>query len=100
MSRENVEMVRRGLEAAWRRPKPDFATVNALFHPDHELVSHTTLRGGDILRGADGFREWLSDVEEVLESWVNTIEQVRAIDETRVLALQTITVEGRRSGIP
>jgi ketosteroid isomerase-like protein len=100
MSQENVEMVRRGLEAAWHRPKPDFATINALFHPDHELVSFITLRGGESLRGADGFRAWLSDVDETLDSWVNTSEQVRAIDETRVLALQTLTLEGKRSGIP
>ena len=35
MSLENVEIVRRAMEAANRRPKPDFATVNDLYHPDH-----------------------------------------------------------------
>jgi ketosteroid isomerase-like protein len=99
MSQENVEIVRRGLKAAWRRPRPDFATVNAVFHPDHELVSPITLRTGS-LRGAQGFREWLSDVEESFGSWGNVTEQLRAIDDTRVLALQTLTFEGRRSGIP
>jgi hypothetical protein len=34
MSRENVELVTRAMRAATARPKPDFATMNALFHPD------------------------------------------------------------------
>jgi|GEM_PF-5432608 len=28
MSQENVEIVRRGVAAAFRRPRPDFATLN------------------------------------------------------------------------
>jgi ketosteroid isomerase-like protein len=52
------------------------------------------------LRGADGFRAWLTDVDDTLGSWVNTFEQVRAIDEARVLALLTLKLEGKRSGIP
>ena len=42
MSEENVELVRRAFEAGIRKPKPDFATVNALFDPDHELISFTS----------------------------------------------------------
>jgi hypothetical protein len=38
MSEENVEIVRRATEAALRRP-PDWNTVNALYHPRHELIS-------------------------------------------------------------
>ena len=34
-----ASIVRRALEAAFRRPKPDFATINDLFHPDHEFTS-------------------------------------------------------------
>ena len=38
MSQENLDLVVRAMEAVLRRPKPDFETVNALYHPDHVLV--------------------------------------------------------------
>ena len=38
MSQENVEIVRRAFEAICRKPKPDFETMNALYHPDHAFV--------------------------------------------------------------
>jgi hypothetical protein len=36
MSQANVEIVRRGIEAVNRKPKPDWATINEAYHPDHE----------------------------------------------------------------
>ena len=33
MSQENVKLVRRAMETAFRRPKPDFATVNERVSP-------------------------------------------------------------------
>jgi ketosteroid isomerase-like protein len=99
MSYENVEIVRRAIEAAIQTPKPDFATINALFHPDHELVSLTTLRG-PAMRGAHGFREWLTNTGDAFESWQARVEEARAIDKTRVLVVATFTIEGRGSGIP
>lgn len=38
MSQENVEIARRMCAAAWRRPEPDYDTINALGHPSHELA--------------------------------------------------------------
>jgi hypothetical protein len=31
--------VQRAVTAVLRKPKPDFATVNDLFHPDHVYIS-------------------------------------------------------------
>ena len=99
MSQENVEIVRRAAEAAWRKPKPDFATINALFDPAHELVSMASLRGPG-LPGAGGFREWLAEMDEAYESWEGRVEQARAIDRTRVLLTYVFTIEGKQSGVP
>jgi ketosteroid isomerase-like protein len=99
MSYENVEIARRAIEAVVRTPKPDFAAVNTLFDPDHELVSLTTLRG-PAMRGAHGFREWLTNTGDAFESWQARVEEVRAIDKTRVLVVLTFMIEGRGSGIP
>lgn len=98
MSEENVEIARRAQAAASRRPKPDFATVNALFHPDHEFVSLVRFRQGG-LRGASGFREWLADIDDAYESsWDSRIEEARELDEERVLLVVVFFFRGKRSG--
>jgi hypothetical protein len=64
MSQENVEIMRRALETAVREPEPDFAAVNVLFHPDHELVRLVSFRRGASLRGeAAGCRAYTPLVE-------------------------------------
>jgi hypothetical protein len=49
MSQENVEIARRACEAAWRRPQPDFDTLNALAHPDHEMFTVQSLVEGEAI---------------------------------------------------
>lgn len=39
MSQENLDLVVRAIQAAIKKPKPDFETVDALYDPDHVLVS-------------------------------------------------------------
>jgi ketosteroid isomerase-like protein len=98
--KDNVETVRRGWEAAVRRPKPDFATVNAFYDLAHELVSVMDALQGGTRRGAQGFRDWLAEMGETLESWEASIEEVTVIDEDRVLLVWESTVRGKRSGAP
>jgi ketosteroid isomerase-like protein len=86
MSTENAAIVRRALEAATRKPKPDFDTMNALFHPEHEYFSGQEALEGGVRRGARGYRDWLVGTEEDFE-WHTTVEEVTAIDEDRVLAV-------------
>ncbi|TML00262.1 MAG: hypothetical protein E6G34_01875 [Actinobacteria bacterium] len=94
-----MEIVRRGIEAAIRRPKPDFATMSDLFDPDHEFVSlvDSTLEGGSH-RGMDGYRDWLRGVEATVQSRTR-LEQVKEIDEERVLAITPTRHRGRSSGV-
>jgi ketosteroid isomerase-like protein len=96
----NVEIVRRAMEAAYRRPKPDFETVNALFHPDHEFVSILVGLDGRALRGATGFREFLTTLAETWESYDWTFEEVSEIDEDRVLVVSTGRYRTRRGSVP
>jgi ketosteroid isomerase-like protein len=100
MSQANVEIARRAYEAATRRPKPDFATVNALYHPDHELVTAMERLEGETRLGAGGFREMLGTFDESFESWQVRIERVSVIDDARVLLTWTGTVQGKQSGAP
>ena len=98
MSQENVELVRRAIEAAIRRPRPDFDTINDLYHPDHEFISRIDALEGGSHRGARGYRDWLLNTQDAVE-WESTLEQVTAIDEDRVLGIVPISVRGRSSGI-
>ena len=68
MSRENLELVTRAIEAVCARPKPDFETVNALFHPDHLFVPVGASKFGEAeARGGEGYRDWLRETGETLE---------------------------------
>ena len=99
MNHDNVEIARRAYEAGTRRPQPDFATVNALYDPDHELVTPLSRLEGTTYRGAAGFRKWLGSRPEDWESLTFRIDDARAIDEERVLLVATFTGRGRRGGV-
>jgi ketosteroid isomerase-like protein len=104
MSEKNVEIVRAAIEATLRRPKPDWETMNALFHPDHEFLSRVDLglepvagqKGGGH-RGARGYRDWPTSATEFIE-WESTLAEVTDIDQERVLAVTENRFRGKQSG--
>ena len=97
MSEENVEIVRAAIEATMRRPKPDWETMNALFHPDHEFLPRNVRLEGGSVRGGQGYREWLTSISETIE-WEVTLAEVTEIDHERVLAVTPTKFRGRQSG--
>ncbi len=97
MSQENVEIVRAAVEATMRRPKPDWETMNALFHPDHEFLPRDVGLVGGSVRGAQGYREWLTSISETLE-WEVKLAEITEIDHERVLAVTPTKFRGRQSG--
>jgi ketosteroid isomerase-like protein len=100
VSQENVEVVRRAVEAANRRPKPDFDVVNALYDPNHMLVAQLSGVEGETFRGARGFREWLTNMDRAFE-WVESrVERVTEIDDQRVLVVQTLSLRSRLADVP
>ena len=100
MSQENVEIVRRAVEAARPNPHPDYDAINALFHPDHQLVSLTQRVEGGVAEGARGFRDWIADNDEAWERWDSEIEGVRSIDDNRVLVDWKIIGVSKLGGVP
>jgi ketosteroid isomerase-like protein len=95
-----VEIARGAYEAGTRRPKPDLATVNVLYHPDHELVTPLSRLEGTSYRGAAGFREWFTSRPDDWDSMTFRLDEARAIDESRVLLATTFTGHSRRGGVP
>ena len=98
MSRENVEVVRRAAEAVFRRPKPDFETINKLFHPEHEFVSVTSALEGRSWRGGFGFRDFLTSFGESME-WTGEVESATELDPERVLLVAVVTTRGKSSDV-
>jgi ketosteroid isomerase-like protein len=98
VSEENLEIARRAIEATIRKPKADFDTMNVLFHPEHEYVSRIEEIEGGSRRGGLGYREWLENAADIFE-WNASLEQVREIDEERVLAITPTRITGEHSGV-
>lgn len=95
-----VAIARRAYEAGTRQPKPDLATVNALYDPDHELVTPLSRLEGTSFRGAAGFREWFTSRPEDWDAMAFRLDEATAIDESRVLLATTFTAQSRRGGVP
>jgi ketosteroid isomerase-like protein len=95
---DNTDIVRRGLQAAIRRPEPDYATLNELYHPDHELVSRMSELEGGGHRGARGFHAFLLASEETLP-WESTVGEVEEIDGCTCLVILPTRHRGPSSGI-
>jgi ketosteroid isomerase-like protein len=99
MPQENVDLARRAIEATLHTPKPDVATMNELFHPEHEFISLIDALEGDRHVGGRGYRDWLVAVGEVV-AWESSLEAIREVDDERVVAVMRMRAEGVSSGVP
>jgi ketosteroid isomerase-like protein len=96
MPDENVELVRKGLEAFNRR---DLAGMLETLDPDVELLPLRAVLEGEAYRGHDGVLKWLSDMDEDWESFAAQATEVRKLDEDHVLVIGRVRAKARASGI-
>lgn len=97
MSQENVEVVRRSLDA-WNRT--DWEQLQAIYAPDVIVVAP---REWPEAEGARGWGEWRLQIERLKESWeVERLEvdEIRALPDGRVFARFVWVASGRASGAP
>lgn len=99
MTEDIVEIARRAYEAGTRRPRPDFETVNALYHRDHELVTPLSRLEGASYDGMEGFREWFSSRVEDWDELAFELEGAARIDAERVLVAARFSGRGKRGGV-
>jgi ketosteroid isomerase-like protein len=97
MSQENVEMVKRGLDAYNRRDVE--ALVEVL---DEEVVWHPALEvllGGEatVYRGHEGIREMLRNVDETLAEIQVEFSEIRDLGD-QIVATGRIRTRGKESG--
>jgi ketosteroid isomerase-like protein len=96
MSEENVELVRRALEAF---PRGDMEEMLSFMDPEGEF--HSAIVGGaegNVYRGHEGFRRWYADSFESFEELRNEWTEFRD-PGNRVLALGRVHARGRESGV-
>ena len=97
MSRENVEIVRRGFEAANRR---DVGAMIELLDPEIEWHSALlmSLEGeAAVYRGHEGIRAFFGDLDELFDSVHAAYPEIRDLGD-RVVGIGRIRMRGRGSG--
>jgi ketosteroid isomerase-like protein len=105
MSQENVETVRRSIDAVNRAMMEealefvDLDEALQFFDPEGEL--HSAIVGGaegNIYRRHDGFRRWFADSFESFEELTTELTEFRDLGD-RVIAFGHIHARGRESGL-
>ena len=95
MSQENVEIVRRSVEAMvredWDAAVTDFTST--MEGHDHDIP------GADVYIGPDGFRKWISEWSESWDTWTLEDMEYRSVSKDKVLLLQRMKATGRTSGL-
>ena len=96
MSEENVDLLRRALEAF---PRGEMEEMLSYMDPEGEF--HSAIVGGaegNVYRGHDGFRRWYADSFESFEELRNEWSEFRDLGD-RVLALGHVKARARESGV-
>jgi ketosteroid isomerase-like protein len=99
MSQENVELVRRSVEAIPRDVEDDVEEMLSYVDPEGEL--HSAIVGGaegNVYRGHEGFRRWVADSFESFQEVRNEWSEFRDLGD-RVLAFGHVKARGRESGM-
>ena len=100
MSQENVEVVRRFIEALPRaQASGDWQPVLAEVDPDVEIDDLDISLDTEHYRGHDRFRKWIGVWNESWESWRVEDVEIRSVGECRAIALFLMLVKGKGSGI-
>lgn len=105
MSREELELVARAVRAANARPKPDFATMNEVFHPDHVFVPVTEQLDAQEYQGARGYQQFLQQevgnigASDAALSWDADFEGAVDAGNHKVITVSSVRFRGLASGV-
>ena len=95
MSRENVELVCRGYDAATRE---DWFLAERLLSPDFEIHDRTVPEGSGSARGLDAVRASRAGMSEAFEDFRYDVEEAIDLGE-RVLIRAHVFARGKGSGL-
>src|SRR5919108_1863347 len=101
MSRENVEVVRRGLEAHHSdKLEARIEELLDFWDPNCEYTSVMAALEPATYRGHDGIRRYLSDLSARWAEWRAEPEEVFEIGPDKVFATLRFHAVGKDSGVP
>ena len=95
MSRQNIEMFRRNVEAFNRGDEEAWLEA---YHPDATFAPISTPIAGVYRRHA-GLRRWFADNRESFETFLVAFADIRDLGDDRLLVIGTIHLRARGSGI-
>jgi ketosteroid isomerase-like protein len=98
VSEQDVETVRRAFEEATRQTL-DQEVLNALFQPDHVLITEWGAEG-ETKVGVEGYRQVLEATNESWNEWRQEIHEVTDAGNGAVVVSGRFVARGRASGIP
>jgi ketosteroid isomerase-like protein len=100
MSQENVEVVRRFIEALPKaQASDDWQPVFAEVDPDVEIEDLDISLDTERYQGHESVRKWIGVWMESWESWSLEDVQVRPVGEDRAIGLFLVRAKGKGSGI-
>jgi ketosteroid isomerase-like protein len=98
MSQENVEVVRRVVEAFNRQ---DWVAWNALYHPDAEWFDPPEVPGSGVHRGRRSIRQYFDELLEIAADGFDIeVDALEDVGRDRVLIRARTVLLARGSGIP
>ena len=100
MSEENVEVVRKAIDALNRRDLDAWLTF---LSPDVVWEALEGVPGvGELYRGRAEVRQWIELLWEVAEEGIvhTELEQITDLSDDRVFLAVALTARGRGSGVP
>jgi ketosteroid isomerase-like protein len=96
MSEENVEVVKRAIDALNERDLDRYLACCT-----EGVTLRTPLTGvAGVYEGPEGIRRFFSDIEDAGPDFHIEVERTDALSNTRVLAFVRVTATGRASGVP
>jgi len=95
MSGENIDVVRRSIEATARG---DIEASAADHHPEIEIDDNDLFDAG-VYRGHEAYLRWLAQWNESFASWRIEHLELVAAPEDQVVAMFEMVVTGRGSGV-
>ena len=100
MSQENVEIVRRAMDANRSGGLDDAMELFAegVIDADCEFASRISSIEGSTYRGREGFRHYLEDMEDAFQEWHNDVNEVSLVAPDIVLVDVTFRGTGQ-SGV-
>jgi ketosteroid isomerase-like protein len=64
----------------------------------HDVVVHSQMTNATY-HGHDGLRRWMAEIDDQFEDWHSSVDEFRDVAEERLLALGTVHLRGRSSGV-